>query len=213
MERGGASGQATVEWVGIVTLVALMMVGAGLWLSQNSHLPARGPDPIGAVASPLVGVAPVGGALAGTADAVASSGGSVGLMGRLGRLTRAAVDRARAAGELGWDMGGEFAGGFGDRLRLRWRQLRERPLSALALMSGGGSGDVVGAMRSVAMGLLNDPGRAIDYVAHLAGMSPGDAARSIARDAGGVSADVSLDVGKRVLRRLITRGFDRLRGG
>lgn len=213
MERTASGGQAAVEWVGAVVVVALLVGALAAWLPAAVRAPDRPPDPVAAVAAPLgdlgrgIGEGVAGADLARLAAGVAPGAGA-------GRRAAAWIAvGARATAALARDMGVAFGGGFAQRLRGRLRDLADAPPSPGALLPDPRLLAPGAIVREAVAWATRDPGAIVDYVRRLRGMPPRQAAVRAAGDAGAVSADAAMEAAEYLLKRLILRGMSRAGAG
>jgi len=207
MNREAASGQAAVEWIGTVVLVALMVAAVALWTERALGPPERPPDPISAVAEPLAGAGREAGRVGFDLPLLAARDGRAGagrrLAGRLGRASRSAL-------VLGRDMGAAFGTNFGSRMGERLRRVVDDPPTAAELIPDPASLAPGAVVRDLARHLGRDPGALVDYVRMLRGMPPRQAAVRAAGDAGTLTADGVAEAAEYLVKRLILRGMTRV---
>lgn len=211
MGREASGGQAAVEWVGTVVVVAVMAAVVALWVAREMSPPERVPDPLAAVASPLVGVGREVGRdgihlpLLAARDPRADLGRRA--AGRIGHASRVAL-------VLGRDMGTAFGVNFGSRMRQRVRRVLADPPTAADLLPDPASLAPGAVVRDLVRHVGRDPGAILDYLRALRGMPPRDAAVRAAGDAGTVAADGVVEAAELLVKRLILRGMTRAgRGG
>jgi hypothetical protein len=207
MNRDATSGQAALEWVGTVVVVAVMVAAVAVWAAREIHPPERPPDPIGAVAEPLGGVgremSRVGSDLPRliAGDPGADLGHRV--AGWIGRTSRSALT-------LGRDMGAAFGVNFGARMRERVRGVLDDPPTGADLVPDPAALAPGAIVRDLVHHLGRDPGAVLDYVRMLRGMPPRQAAVRVAGDAGTVAADGVAEATELLVKRLILRGLTRI---
>jgi hypothetical protein len=189
----GQVGQATVEHLGLVVVVALLLAAVGAWAA--AHVRAGAPPPVleralapldAAPAIPDLGVAPGPGRSAPIGRALR---GAARLGGRAGRL--AAVGAAA------------FAGGFTGGLRATVAEFVRNPVAALR------DGGVLARTAMTDPVTLGSAGlrAAIDYARELRAMPPEAAYRRVMRDLGEAGADVAVSKGKGLARRAFLRAL------
>ena len=193
------SGQAAVETAALATVVALLLAATAAWLVTTARPSAAPPDVIGRVAQPLRGPfdarlwqAPSLSSLLGLPEGRRPST-------PIARALRAVttglvvVVRARA----------EFRRGFGERARERFMEVIRDPVGELG---GAPEADLLtpsGLARALARRAVERGEVLRDYVAYLRSLPPEQAVLTASHDAGRVSADVAVDVGRAWVRRRI----------
>lgn len=211
MRREASGGQAAVEWIGTVVVVAVMAALVALWVAREMSPPERLPDPVAAVAAPLAGAGREMGRtgidlpLLAAGDPRADLGRRA--VGRIGRASRMAF-------VLGRDMGAAFGVNFGSRLRQRVRRVLADPPTAADLLPDPASLAPGAVVRDLVRHVGRDPGAILDYLRALRRMPPRDAAVRAAGDAGTLAADGVAEAAELLVKRLILRGMTRVgRGG
>lgn len=195
----GASGQATVEHVAIVVVVALMLAAAGAWIASHVHPDRDPPHVVTRVWSGL--------------DRITEPAPRVpdlGLTPRrrqpvIGRFVRR-VGRVLATGNEIVAVGtGAFVSGFGHGLRGAVTDFVRDPV---ALLTGGGRlvTDVARDPSGLARAQLD---AAIEYAKELKAMAPPDAYRTFMRDLGEATADALITQGKGLARNAMLRALKR----
>lgn len=198
--RTGVSGQATVEHVGIVIVVALLLAAAGAWLASHVQPDRAPPSIVPHVWSGLDRI-----------SEPAPRPPDLGLTPRerrtpaIGRALRRVVRTVRTGGEIVVVGTSEFATGFGHGL---WSAFTEFVHDPVALLSDG---------RGLITALVEDPlgftaeqfDAAIDYARELGAMSPKAAYRRFMRDLGEATADAAITRGKLVAKRAMLRALKR----
>ncbi len=197
--RTGVSGQATVEHVGIVIVVALLLAAAGAWLAAHVQ-PDRAPPIVPQIWSGLDRI-----------SEPAPRPPDLGLTPRerrtpaIGRALRRVVRTVRTGGEIVVVGATAFAAGFGHGL---WGTFTEFIHDPVALLTDG---------RGLITALAEDPlgfaaaqfDAAIEYARELGAMSPKDAYRSFMRDLGEATADATITRGKLLAKRAMLRALKR----
>ena len=196
--RAGASGQATVEHVGMVVVVALLLAAAGAWLASHVQ-PDRPPPPvIPHVWSGLDQIAEPSPRLP-----------DLGLTPRdrrtpaIGRAFRRVVRTVRTGGEIVVVGVTAFTSGFGHGM---WGAFTEFVSDPVALLTDG---------RGLIAALAEDPlgfttaqfDAAVDYARELRAMSPKAAYRTFMRDLGEATADAVITRGKQLAKRAMLRAL------
>ncbi len=198
--RAGASGQATVEHVGLVVVVALLVAAAGAWLASHVR-PDRAPPPI--IPHVWSGLDRI--------REPAPRPPDLGLTPRerrnpaIGRALRRVGQTVRTGGEIVVVGATAFASGFGQGM---WGAFTEFVRDPVALLTDG---------RGVITSLAEDPlglttaqfDAAISYARELRAMSPKDAYRRFMRDLGEATADVVIARGKLLAKRAMLRALKR----
>ncbi len=197
-------GQATVETVGIIVAIAILLAATGAFLTGGLPLP-RPPDLIGAVARVLGAGAPR------PAIDVPGPGGFVRadhgyVAGEthppIGRSLDWAADRSAGlilgGGGMAPALMAAFGAGFADRVRERVDAVRDDPAGALLR--------AVRELRRSPEDVLNDlpgPVRIWRYANDVRAEGWREGSRRVSRDAGGLGADLTIEV---VGRRLVRAG-------
>src|SRR5262245_54177736 len=192
----GQRGQATVEHVGMVALLALLLSAAGLWLVREVRPPDRPPRFVEAAAQPLVSadswVGQYVDPLAGLQPWRAPRGRDDEPIGRVlragGRAGLVALQGVPAFGQGAWD-----------RLAEHLDAILDNPLEAA--LESARQGWWVGMHPDEAARQLAREMR--DYVAELRRLGPRGAYLRLAHDAGGEALDAALSRGGAAVRRLI----------
>ncbi len=190
--RAREAGQAAVEHIGLVLVVALLLSAAGVWLVGHAR-PGAGPPPVvDRIVAPLdrvpaipdLGVAP-----------------RRGRFHPLARALRRAVGVGRAGGGLVATGAGAFAAGFTGGLRSTVDEFVRDPVGALT-----GSGQLAAAAMRDPLGLGAGGLRAaIDYARELRSMPPAAAYRRFMHDLGGAGADLAVARGRGLARKALLR--------
>lgn len=171
VQHADRQGQATVEAVGLWTLVAALVLTVGALAAGQVVVPAPQPRAIDEILAPLDPFDERVLAL--------RHPGQAGLWPGTGTIAGAAADATRYRASLDR----EFAAGFVDRLRDRGRDAIEDPEAFVRLVFTNSSGPAGAA--DITAELARD-------VRRIAGLEPGDAGRAAARDAGEITADLAL---------------------
>ncbi|MGI9539171.1 MAG: hypothetical protein ACR2N6_03370, partial [Miltoncostaeaceae bacterium] len=172
MERAAdRRGQATVETVGLWTLMAALVLTVGALAAREVVVPAPQPRAIDEILAPLDPFDERVLAL--------RHPGQAGLWPETDAIAATAADAARYRASLDR----EFAAGFLDRLRDRGRDAIEDPEALVRLVFTNSSGPAGAA--DITAELVSD-------IRRIAGMEPGDAGRAAARDVGEIAADLVL---------------------
>ena len=186
-------GQATVEHVGIVTAVALLMAALSLWVAANVRAPSAPPPLIEAATRPLGEAGAPGVVVSGAGIAAIRQmrGASVAPIGRFFRWTGRTLRDVVVGGPA-------VADGFVDRLRERGRALVDDPVGTIV--------DVVRDLTSESPSLVDlvrrQVGDVVDYATSLRGLSREEIIRRIGHDLGGTAADVAVS---RATRAVVSR--------
>lgn len=200
---GPQHGQATVEHVGVATVVALLLASLSIWAAQNLRPPPLAPSIIGSVARGLDGTPPGSPRYAFPYGEVSLP--SLGGRGRepIGRFLRGVGGFTRDVVVIG---GPALAKGFVDRVRQRTGDMVRDPLGTvkdtIESLSGGDPNILAAIRRRI--------GDVSAYVRTLRGLSREEMIRKVAGDLGAAGADVAIDRGRRFLVR---EGIGRLRPG
>lgn len=200
---GAQDGQATVEHVGVATIVALLLASLSIWAAQNLRPPALPPPIIGSAARGLDGTPP-------GSPRYAFPYGEVLLPALRGRGDEPIGRFLRGVGGFTRDIvvtgGPALARGFVDRIRERTVDMVRNPLGTIKdtieSLSGGDPNILAAIRRRI--------GDVSAYVWTLRGLSREEMIRKVAGDLGAAGADVAIDRGRRFLVR---EGIDRLRRG
>jgi hypothetical protein len=214
MEGGRQSGQAAVEWVGGVVMVALLVAALVAWGARELRPPERPPDPVSALTRPLAGAGRDLGAAARSVPGLAAlpardSHGRGIVASAAGRIARG----GRAGAALAADMGSAFGARFVDRLRARARALIASPPAVDDLVPDPRAVTAEAVVRDVVRRVRADPGAVVGYVRVLSRMRARDAAVKAAGDAGELTADAAVEAAEFLVQRLILRGLGRLGRG
>ena len=185
-------GQAAVEHIGIVAVVALLLTAASLWVSANVRLPADPPGALEHVVRPLAPPA------AGPLGDLAYRGPWYFPTGRtdepLGRALRATRDVVVGAG-------GSFADGFLDRVREHVQVAARDPIGSLL-----GPIDEMTRTPPTFWELSRRTfGDLREYLGRLRGLSARQVVEVVARDVGRTAADALLARIVRAASRAATR--------
>jgi len=189
--RSTEAGQATIEHLGLVVAVALLLAAMGAWAA--AHVRPGAPPPVleralapldAAPAIPDLGVAPRG---ARSTPIVRALRRAAGLGGRAGRLAGVGATA--------------FAGGFTGGLRATVAEFVRNPVSALR-NSGALARTAVSDPFTLGSAGLR---AAVDYARELRAMPPEAAYRRVMRDLGETGADVAVSKGKGLARRAFLR--------
>lgn len=188
MASARARGQAAVETVGLVVLLALVATAAAAWLAASARPPERPPDVVAHVTRPLrVPDGPVWPSL------------PVGVAPRaepIGDVLRAAGRTAAGAGRGYWAARREFNRAYRARLRERGGEVLEDPLGGLATPPTDDLGPAALVRRA-----LRDARSAGEYVRRLRALPREERVATLMRDAGTWTADVTVDAVQALLRR------------
>ena len=196
----GTSGQATVEHVAIVVVVALFLAAAGAWLTSHVQ-PDRDPPPV--VTQVWSGLDRI------TEPAPAFP--DLGLTRRrhgdpaIGRFLRRVGRGLREGNAIVAVGSGAFVSRFGRGL---WGAVTDFVRDPVALLTDG---------RGLVMELARDPAgfaraqldAAIEYAAELRALPPQDAYRTLMRDLGEASAEAAITGGKGLARKAMLRALNR----
>ena len=195
VQRRGESGQAALEGIGIAVVVAVALLAISTWLTREVRPPARPPDAIAAVATPLVRDPGLLEWRYPLPQEVAD------LRGRddepIGQAMRALARRSRAGVDLGLEMNAAFDRAFKQRLRERGREFLDDPLAGLTTLPDPDLLTPDGATRRA----LRDAVALWTYAQQLRSMPLRAAALRASEDAGRASADLAVEVGEALLRR------------
>ena len=204
MARIAQRGQAAVEWIGVATMVAVLLAAATAWLVREARPPARPPAFIEAVSKPLVrDPAPFEWRypLPRPFDLPRGRDDEP-----IGRVLRAA---GRGLGQgivVAWEVRQEFNRAFGERLRQRGLEFLRDPVGALVEAPLAGR---LSARSSLRRALLN-AGALWDYARELRTMPAREAALRAAHDAGTLGADLAVEaLEARAMRGASRIGRDR----
>lgn len=195
-----ARGQATVEHLAMVVVVALLLSGAAVWLATNVRSDAPTPPVIGQVTRGLDGIAEPARPIP-----------DLGLESRPGRdsiVTRTLrrVGRTvRRGSELVAVGTAAFVAGFGNGL---WNSFTSFLTDPAALLTGSG-GLVAELVRDPVGFTASQIDDAIGYVDCLRSMPPEDAYRTFMRDLGEVSGEAAVTGGKSLAQRALLKGLKR----
>lgn len=186
------AGQASVEYVGTLAVLALALAAFGAWAIHHVRAPNAAPPPAVRIFDPV--------ALIGAPAQPAPEG-----PGRVSRLVRRGI---RIAGR-----GGRLAGrgwlamriGFADGVAVSVRSFVRDPVAALT--------DGTGLLAEV----VRDPGgagasvvrAAIDYAKELRALPPEEAYLRFMHDLGGLEADVAVSRGRGAARRALLKAIRR----
>ncbi len=199
MEARRDPGQATVEQIGIVVVVALLLAAVSVWVSAAVRDAGRPPPVVERVLAPQAPVAP----------ALDTPHPDIGVAprprrGRLSGILRATARTARRVTRLAGAGGVAFAQGFAGGLATTVREAASDPAGILA---GGGAvsvlvRDPVGLVRA-------ELAAARDYARAMRALPPDRAYRRLMRDLGRASADVAVTRGKQLATRAAVRAVRR----
>ncbi|MCU0308626.1 MAG: hypothetical protein MUE51_12835 [Thermoleophilia bacterium] len=199
--RRAAAGQATVEHIGLVVAVALLMGALALWGVREMRPPEHPPDVVGAAARPLAGAARPARDAAVLSWMLRAEHVGAGA----GRTPVERAVRFLVAGRL------IAAEGEVDFIRAFAARVRERAGEALA--------DPGGIARDLADPDLDfsDPRRVVTerwddllrYLGELRSLPAREAFLRASRDAGGLAADVAIARVVRAARRAVTERVTR----
>ena len=186
------AGQATVEYVGIVVVVALVLAAFGAWAIHHVRAPDRPPPVVTAVIDPF--------AVVGRQEESAPGRGE-----RLRRFIRQGMRGAVRGGRIvgrGWLA---FNEGVTNGLAATVRDFVRDPVGSLI----GGTGllaDVIRDPSGVGSAVVRE---AIDYAEELRAMPPEDAYERFMHDLGEVTADAAVTRGKAAARKALLRAIRR----
>lgn len=199
MGTGRLAGQAAVESIGIAVMVALLLGATSAWLLSTMPSAQSPPDVIGRVAEPLGGTHAIGSWSAPRLPAFLSDRSGDAPIGRALRAVRNGI----GVGVVTWfEARAAFDRAFADRLVERAGEFIRDPLGDPA---DGLDLDTL-TPRGAALAALEHAGELWDYGRFLRTLPPRVAIRTAARDAGRLSADVAIDVGRALLRKRLMRG-------
>ncbi|MGD9695797.1 MAG: hypothetical protein AB7V42_09075 [Thermoleophilia bacterium] len=206
MDRTRQRGQATVEAVGIVVVVALLMAALGPWMARELRPPDRPPDPVTPVAG-LLEPSPIEMSLSPLAarplpDFLLDTDGA----GPIGRFLRSVPDRVARVARIGFRCHQELQRTFQGRLREHGRAMLDDPLSLLD------APDVVALLESD-RGLDRIVSGTRDlwrYGRTLPGLGAEGACMKVAADAGPLLADGAVEALKIAVRKGLSAGADRV---
>jgi hypothetical protein len=202
-----SAGQATLEWIGLVVLVALLGAVVAPWLVRSVHPPDHPPRVVEAAAMPLQNadswVAENVDPIAGLEPWSIPRGVE---HEPIGDALRAARDAVAFAARLP----AAFGRGFVDRAIEDLRRLARDPLATAIALTRNGirlATDPEGLVQDTLDGL-------VDYVDELRSRGWREALLQLAHDAGEQTFELALSRGTAVLRKAIVRRVvERLRAG
>jgi hypothetical protein len=188
--RTRQAGQATIEHVGVATIVALLMASLSLWVAQNVRPPAAPPPIISSIVEHLGD----GGAPGSPNFLFTYRGAPLSAMGTpgdppIGRFFKGVARFTRDAVVIG---GPALARGFVDRMKERTLEMVRDPIGTI-------KDTIVGLTRgdpnllAVIRDRIGDIGT---YVNELRGMSREEMIRTVAEDLGAAGADLVIDRGR-----------------
>ncbi len=204
MGRRWQRGEAALEWVGMIVVVAVLGAAVTAWMASVVRPPERPPDVVAVVAAPLRAVPEQMGRVGFSLPALSAMASANESPAR--RALRWVVDRTGPAAVLVRDMGAAYGAGYLGRLRERVDRYVEDPVGQV------GGVDVEdlslpGVISALAEELDVDPDALRAYVRRIRAMSGRDAAVQVAGDAGTVAADVTVEAAEIVVRRWLLRGL------
>jgi hypothetical protein len=204
--RSAQHGQATVEYVGIATILVLLLASVSIWVMQNVRPPAEPPPVIESIANHLDAQPP------GLPEYVFRSGVPEGMLrprgdGPIGKFLRGVRDTVRDVVVIG---GPALARGFGTRIRERTVEMVRDPIGTVRdTLEEIGHGDP-----NILRAIRNRIGDIGDYVHELRGMSREEMIRKVAGDLGAAGADIVVEQGRAfIVRSAIKRGRSRTTQG
>ena len=197
--RRSHRGQSTVEYVGIVVLLAILLGAVGWWAARHVRAPAKPPDLIEHGWEGIDKIAPPPLVVPGVDPPRRTN------ERRFLRVVRRVGRVVRRGGRIVVVGASEFVLGFGDGLKTAVEDFVRDPIGALK--DGGGLLDE----------LARDPigftkaqlDAAIDYARELAKLPPEEAYRRFMHDLGEVAAEEAVGHGKKAAAKAIKRALKR----